>query len=147
MSATLNEVVQFLLGTGELEGYSFGDIPPGEKSRFWWRRHLREAYRGGLNVQHPELVRIKNEVSVYYGIEPDVLAGTKRATTIVHARQMAMFLSRALTSFSMPEIADIYNKDHTTVVHAVEQIKFRINNTPRIHKQYEELKQRLEVRQ
>ena len=38
----LEEVLAFLDGTGELRGMSFGEIPDGERGKYWWRKHLKE---------------------------------------------------------------------------------------------------------
>lgn len=48
----LPDVIKFLLGEGELDGYSFGEFPDnGEqyKRRYWWRKALREAW----NLRNP----------------------------------------------------------------------------------------------
>ena len=147
MSPNLNQVIQFLLGNGELDGVYFGEKPEGVNSNFWWRKHLRDAYTGGQHVHHPELVRIKNEVALYYGMKPDDLVGARRTLGVIHARHMAVFMCRALTSFSTHEIADVFNKkDHSTIVYATEKMKFKINNQWRTRRQFEELKQRLETK-
>lgn len=36
----LQQVLKFLDGSGELDGFSFGDQRPGH-AKFWWRHHLR----------------------------------------------------------------------------------------------------------
>ena len=41
-----------------------------------------------------------------------------RHRPISEARQLAMFLCRELTTSSYPAIGDIFNRDHTTVLHA-----------------------------
>ena len=44
--------------------------------------------------------------------------------SICHPRQIAMYLSRALTDKSFPQIANAYKKkDHTTILHAYRKIK------------------------
>jgi len=47
----------------------------------------------------------------------------KRNKKIVNARQAAMYLSRDLTNFSTTEIGSYFNRDHTTIMHAVEKIE------------------------
>jgi len=43
----------------------------------------------------------------------------KRTRTIARPRQVAMWLSRELTSHSLPEIGEAFGgRDHTTVLHA-----------------------------
>jgi chromosomal replication initiator protein len=48
----------------------------------------------------------------------------KRSRAIAYPRQVAMYLARQLTDFSLPEIGDqIGGRDHTTVIHAYEKIE------------------------
>ncbi|MEK6527176.1 MAG: helix-turn-helix domain-containing protein, partial [Nitrospirota bacterium] len=43
--------------------------------------------------------------------------------TLVHPRQIAMYLCRELTDASFPEIGRHFGgKDHTTIIHACKQI-------------------------
>jgi hypothetical protein len=39
----LEKVVNFLLGSGELDSFSYGERPAG-KAPFWWRENLRKAW-------------------------------------------------------------------------------------------------------
>jgi hypothetical protein len=39
------ELFDFLMGEGEIEGTSFGDLNSGRIGRFWWRALLRCAER------------------------------------------------------------------------------------------------------
>ena len=39
------EVFDFLMGVGDLEGVSFGELHEGLPGRFWWRSVLRAAER------------------------------------------------------------------------------------------------------
>lgn len=54
----------------------------------------------------------------YYDIK-----SKKRNKKIVTARQIAMYLSRELTSFSTTEIGYYFDRDHTTIMHAIEKIE------------------------
>jgi len=48
----------------------------------------------------------------------------RRARAVARPRQVAMFLSKALTSKSLPEIGRRFGgRDHTTVIHAVKKIE------------------------
>jgi len=47
----------------------------------------------------------------------------KRTRSVARPRQMAMALSKELTSYSLPDIGDAYGgRDHTTVLHACRKI-------------------------
>jgi chromosomal replication initiator protein len=69
----------------------------------------------------PRLVQLA--VSRKFRISVDELTGSKRSQDIVRARQVAMYLSRELTSASLPSIGKAFGgKDHTTVLHSVQKV-------------------------
>ena len=39
------------------------------------------------------------------------------------ARQVAMYLCRELTDLSLPQIGNLFERDHSTVLHAVDKVK------------------------
>ncbi|WMT43639.1 helix-turn-helix domain-containing protein [Paenibacillus sp. D2_2] len=59
----------------------------------------------------------------------------KRTKAIAFPRQIAMYLSRELTDFSLPKIGDAFGgRDHTTVIHAHEKISQQIKNDQELNK-------------
>ncbi len=57
------------------------------------------------------------------GVSVTEITGDKRSRTVVESRHLAMYLARELTDLSLPKIGDrIGNRDHTTVLHAVDKI-------------------------
>lgn len=75
----------------------------------------------------PEL--ILKEVSKYYCIPMEKLMGNSRAKEMVLPRQVAMYLVRDLTSFSLPEIGKVFSRDHTTVLHSINKIDEYLKST------------------
>ncbi|MFT6912750.1 MAG: chromosomal replication initiator protein [Paracoccaceae bacterium] len=66
---------------------------------------------------------IQRRVSEHYNMRMSDMIGPKRHRTIARPRQMAMYLSKQLTSRSLPEIGRRFGgRDHTTVMHAVKRI-------------------------
>jgi chromosomal replication initiator protein len=60
----------------------------------------------------------------YYKIRQADLTGSSRARAVARPRQMAMYLSKTLTSRSYPEIArKLGGRDHTTVLYGVRKIE------------------------
>ena len=60
----------------------------------------------------------------YYNIRQADITGTSRARAVARPRQMAMYLSKTLTSRSYPEIArKLGGRDHTTVLYGVRKIE------------------------
>ena len=67
--------------------------------------------------------RIQNFVCNFYGISLNEMLSQRRSRPLARPRQLAMFLSKKLTSRSLPEIGRRFaNRDHTTVIHAVKTI-------------------------
>ncbi len=65
--------------------------------------------------------------SEFFAIALPELCGAKRQRSILHPRQMAMYLCRKLTEASLPEIGRAFGgRDHTTVLHAVEKVEREI---------------------
>jgi chromosomal replication initiator protein len=59
----------------------------------------------------------------HFGFTVEELCGPSRRRPLVIARQMAMYLFRELTDYSYPAIGrEFGDRDHTTVIHAVEKI-------------------------
>jgi chromosomal replication initiator protein len=63
---------------------------------------------------------IKREVAAYFGIKIADLVSKRRMQNLVHARQIAMYLCRHLTSSSLPGIGKMFGgRDHSTVIHSL----------------------------
>ena len=57
------------------------------------------------------------------GISVTEITGDKRSRPVVESRHLVMYLARELTDASLPKIGErIGNRDHTTVLHAVDKI-------------------------
>ena len=74
-----------------------------------------------------KLVTIDNIIRTtaeYYKIKEKEIRSTRRSRSVARPRQMAMALSKELTSHSLPEIGEAFGgRDHTTVLHACRKIK------------------------
>jgi chromosomal replication initiator protein len=67
---------------------------------------------------------IQYEVEKYFGVSHADLIGPQRSQNITYPRQVAMYLSRSLTSDSFPDIGKAFGgKDHTSVMYAVNNIE------------------------
>lgn len=74
-------------------------------------------------VRNVGMDNIQKTVADYYKIKVADLFSKKRTRAIARPRQVAMWLSREVTSHSFPEIGDAFGgRDHTTVIHAVKTI-------------------------
>ncbi len=67
---------------------------------------------------------IMERVAAIYGLSIDDLTGPSRKQPLALSRQIAMYLCRELTDMSLPKIGMAFgDRDHTTVLHAVERVK------------------------
>jgi chromosomal replication initiator protein len=79
-----------------------------------------------------------------YGFTIDAICGPSRTRPLVTARQVAMYLVRNLTDYSYPAIARVFgNRDHTTVIHAVDKISGQMQQRRQIYEQVTELTQQV----
>jgi len=70
---------------------------------------------------------IQKTVVDYFKMSLMELRSKHRNKNVVLARQVAMYLCRQLTHFSLPEIGNAFGgKDHTTVLHSCKKIEDQI---------------------
>ncbi|WLD93395.1 chromosomal replication initiator protein DnaA [Alkalihalobacillus sp. AL-G] len=66
---------------------------------------------------------IQERVGEIYSVKLEDFKAKKRTKSVAFPRQIAMYLSRELTDFSLPKIGEEFGgRDHTTVIHAHEKI-------------------------
>ena len=67
---------------------------------------------------------IQKRVSEHFNVRVTDMHSARRARAVARPRQVAMYLSKQLTSRSLPEIGRKFGgRDHTTVMHAVRKIE------------------------
>ena len=67
---------------------------------------------------------IQRKVAEYFEIRPSDMTAKRRSRNVAYPRHIAMFLSRAMTTLSYPDLGEQFGgRDHTTVLHAYEKIK------------------------
>ncbi|MEQ1863111.1 MAG: chromosomal replication initiator protein DnaA [Micropepsaceae bacterium] len=110
-----------------------------ENLNIWLADFLR-AYDRRVTIDE-----IKKKVAEHYGLKVADLESPNRSRSIVRPRQIAMHLARQLTPRSYPEIGRRFgNRDHTTVMHAVETIQRLTSVDPNFGEEVERL--RLSIR-
>ncbi|HEV7280278.1 MAG TPA: DnaA/Hda family protein [Pirellulaceae bacterium] len=81
--------------------------------------HVAEFLEERDKSLQPSLKTIAQAVSKYFKLRIADLKGKTRRQNVVHARAIAMFLSRELTDESLERVGKHYGgRDHTTVIHA-----------------------------
>ena len=98
----------------------------------------REARR----VRIEDILRI---VSRHYKVPRNDLLSSRRSRDVVRPRQIAMYLAKALTSRSLPEIGRRFGgRDHTTVLHSVRKVEQMMKDDSELSQEIELLKKMLE---
>ena len=73
------------------------------------------------NQVTPQL--IQEVVAMYFKIKNDDMTSKRRTRNVTVPRQIAMFLCREMTDWSLPKIGEVFGgRDHTTVIHAYEKV-------------------------
>jgi chromosomal replication initiator protein len=79
------------------------------------------------------LEEIQKKVTEYYNLRTADMHSARRTKTIARPRQIAMYLSKKLTTRSFPEIGKSFGgRDHTTVMHAVKTIEKLLSTDPSV---------------
>ena len=79
-----------------------------------------------LNVNETKITidNIQTLVCKYFKISKNEMLSSRRSRYLVRPRQVAIYLSKILTTKSLPEIGrEFSNRDHTTVIHSVKTIE------------------------
>ena len=105
------------------------------------------AIRDLVKNREPKRVKIEDIqriVAKHYNVSRADILSLRRTATVVKPRQVAMFLSKALTPRSLPEIGRRFGgRDHTTVLHAVRKIEGLVARDVALAEEVELLKRML----
>ena len=98
--------------------------------------------RDAKRVRIEDILKI---VSRHYKVPRNELLSARRSRDVVRPRQIAMFLAKALTSRSLPEIGRRFGgRDHTTVLHSVRKVESMMKDDIELCQEIELLKRMLE---
>lgn len=88
---------------------------------------------------------IQESVARFFNLSPTDFKAKKRTRAVAFPRQIAMYLSRQLTDFSLPKIGEEFGgRDHTTVMHAHDKITQALIKDPILEKKVNEIIQRIQ---
>ena len=79
-----------------------------------------------LNINETKITidNIQTLVCKYFKISKNEMLSSRRSRYLVRPRQVAIYLSKILTTKSLPEIGrEFSNRDHTTVIHSVKTVE------------------------
>ena len=83
-----------------------------------------------LNENNVTIDIIQTVVCKFFKISKNEMLSSRRSRYLVRPRQTAIYLTKILTTKSLPEIGrEFSNRDHTTIIHSVKTIeKLKENN-------------------
>jgi chromosomal replication initiator protein len=91
-----------------------------------------------------DVTDIQREVAKEFDIPVESLRGRRRTNQIAFARQVAMYLSKNLTTMTLVEIGKSFgNRDHSTVLYGIEKISNAIRTDCQLEKRVEGIDARL----
>ena len=76
-----------------------------------------------IQARQVSVENIQKTTAEYYNIKMSDILSKRRSRSVARPRQMAMFLAKELTNYSLPEIGESFGgRYHTTVIHACKKI-------------------------
>jgi hypothetical protein len=112
------------------------------------RRLIRDAedpVRHSLS--QPKCRTIQKEVAAFYLVSMLELLSHRRAAYIMKPRHVAIYLTKILTSLSLPQIGwQFGGRDHTSIIHAVRKIEAAQASDERIRDEIQLLKMKIRER-
>jgi chromosomal replication initiator protein len=78
--------------------------------------------------------RVEALVGQALNVEPRHLVSSQRNVRVVFARQVAMYFMKKMLGLSLSVIGERYDRDHTTVLHAVRTIEARRRCDPEVRR-------------
>jgi chromosomal replication initiation ATPase DnaA len=92
-------------------------------------QHLNiKTIRMDKEQQKEYAVQIAEKVCNYYQIKYGQMMSKYRGEEVTLARQMTMYLTKEKTALNGEEIAQLFNRDRTTVLHSISKIKGQLSN-------------------
>jgi chromosomal replication initiator protein len=111
----------------ELEGalirvVSFSQLLKEKPDKNFAKKTLKDLFNNMETTVTPE--KIKKAVCKHYGIKMSDMESSKKTNNIAYPRQIAMYIVREMTDYSLPKIGQFFGgKHYTTVLYACEKIE------------------------
>lgn len=111
----------------ELEGalirvVSFSQLLKEKPDKNFAKKTLKDLFNNMETTVTPE--KIKKAVCKHYGIKMSDMESSKKTNNIAYPRQIAMYIVREMTEYSLPKIGQFFGgKHYTTVLYACEKIE------------------------
>ncbi|MFN3477948.1 MAG: chromosomal replication initiator protein DnaA [bacterium] len=100
---------------------------------------IKDVAQEEIKITPDDIISI---VSQYFQLSKEEIFANSREKKIVYPRQIVIYLLRDILGMSFKNIANIFNKDHTTIIHAYEKINIMLAS-PKIYKDINNIKEEL----
>lgn len=101
-------------------------------------------YIGSTVYSNSNISKIQKAVAEFFNITVDNLKSKKRTANINNARQIAIYLCRMITEETTTRIGlEFGNRDHSTVLHAIEKISKDVKKSEELKNQISEIKNKI----
>lgn len=100
---------------------------------------LKDFIKKEQTLRNLTIEEIQQIVAKKYNVSMAQILSMERTQSLVTPRQLAMYISRKLTTKSLQEIATAFDKRHATILHGVKCIKERLENEPELKSSLEEI--------
>jgi chromosomal replication initiator protein len=96
--------------------------------------------------KEPGIKLIQKKTAEFFQVDSSSMTARKKTARIAFARQVAMYLVRQHTSFSLKSIGEAFGgRDHSTVIHACEIIEAKIKDNSDLKEKIDDLSSALAV--
>jgi chromosomal replication initiator protein len=106
-------------------------------------RHVLRRLRADEAPDARSVNEILEATALEFDLDPKDVRGKSRARPISLARQVAMYLSNELTEYTADQIATAFDRDRTTVNHAVKRIDSALRDDQAVRNSVNNLRRRL----
>lgn len=107
-----------------------------------------EALRDIIPSAKPRVISINDiqkAVAEHFNLRLEDFKAKKRTKSVAYPRQIAMYLVRELTDYSLPKIGEEFGgRDHSTVIHAYEKISNQLKTDAELDKTIKKLKENIQ---
>lgn len=101
-----------------------------ERRRPFKRADIEDFLRQGLPTKSITPLKVSRAVAKEFGITLSALRSSRRSQALVLPRQCAMWLCRKLCHASYPDLGEFFERQHSSVIHAVRKLETRLDNEP-----------------
>lgn len=153
-SLVQNEVIEYIANNCEsdvrhLEGainrlYAYTAIMAPKSINLEFATEALKDYLGKSYYGTNNIIKIQKGVSEYFNLSVEDLKSKKRCANINNARQIAMYICRMTTEETVSRIGlEFGNRDHSTVLHAIEKVADEVKVNPKLNEQIKQIKEKI----